>query len=97
MKYAEVQDVTLKMIINEGFIKANINVYATSDINIVGKLDKDGAIILKLDGVEKIYPFPSGAARAIVKTSVNGWKFWKIIFNDKLVELSEIKKLYLTK
>ena len=78
MKYEEKPDIELKKLIDEGFIKPDIKVYATSNQNIEGVLNKDGAIILKIDGSEKIFPFPSGAARAIVNLSVNGWKFWKI-------------------
>jgi hypothetical protein len=92
MKYEEKTDIELKNLIEEGFIKPNTKVYASSNEKIEGLLNKDGAIILKIDGVEKIFPFPSGAARAIVKLSVNGWKFWRIRENERFVELSEIKK-----
>jgi len=97
MKYEEKPDIELKKLIDEGFIKPDIKVYATSNQNIEGVLNKDGAIILKIDGSEKIFPFPSGAARAIVNLSVNGWKFWKIKEDDNFIELSEIKKRYLNK
>lgn len=95
MKYEEKPDVELKKLIDEGLIKPNTKVYASSDEEIEGYINKDGAIILIIDGKEKIFPFPSGAARAIVNISVNGWKFWRIIESDRLVELSEIKKRYL--
>ena len=94
MKYNEVPDVTLKMIIESGLISSNSNVYAATDISIIGKLNSDGAIILKIGDFEKIFPFPSGAARAIVKTSVNGWKFWRLKVNDSFIELSNYKKEY---
>lgn len=95
MKYEEKSDIGLKNLIDEGFIKPNTKVYASSNEKIEGLLNKDGAIILKIDGVEKIYPFPSGAARAIVNLSVNGWKFWRIKENEDFFELAEIKKRYL--
>ena len=95
MKYEEKQDIDLKKLIDEGFIKPDIKVYASSNDKIEGLLNKDGAIILKIDGEEKIFPFPSGAARAIVNLSVNGWKFWRIKENESFIELSEIKKRYL--
>jgi len=97
MKYEEKPDIELKKLIEEGFIKPNSKVYAASDLNIVGILNKDGAIILKIEGSEKIFPFPSGAARAIVNLSINGWKFWKIKEDDNFIELSEIKKRYLNR
>jgi len=95
MKYQESPDIDLKTLIDEGFIKPNTKVYASSDINIEGLLNKDGAILLKFNGEEKLFPFPSGAARAIVNLSVNGWKFWKIKENNTFIELSEIKKRFL--
>ena len=97
MKYEEKPDIELKTLIDEGFIKPNTIVFATSNQNIEGLLNKDGAIILKIDGSERIFPFPSGAARAIVNTSVNGWKFWKIKEDDNFIELSEVKKRYLNR
>jgi len=97
MKYEEKPDIESKNLIDEGFIKPNTKVYASSNEKIEGLLNKDGAIILKIDGVEKIFPFQSGAARAIVNLSVNGWKFWRIRENESFVELSEIKKRYMNK
>ncbi len=94
MKYDEIPDISLKMIIDAGLIKPDINVYAASDNKIVGKLNGEGAIILVLNNKEKVFPFPSGAARAIVRTSVNGWKFWRILENGNYKELSDFKKEY---
>jgi hypothetical protein len=95
MRYEEKPDIELKNLIDEGLIKPNTKVYASSDEKIEGLINKKGAIILTIDGKEKIFPFPSGAARAIVNLSVNGWKFWRIKENERFVELSEIKKRYL--
>lgn len=95
MKYEEKPDIELKKLIDEGLIKPNTKVYASSDEKIEGFINKDGAIILIIAGKENIFPFPSGAARAIVNLSVNGWKFWRIREGDRFVELSEIKKRYL--
>ncbi|HHD92032.1 MAG TPA: hypothetical protein ENL06_00165 [Candidatus Portnoybacteria bacterium] len=97
MKYQEKPDITLKDIINSGFIKPNISVYASINENILGKINIEGAIEIKIDGIKKVFPFPSGAARAFTKTSVNGWKFWKIYYNDEFIELAELKRKYLTK
>ncbi|MDG5800671.1 hypothetical protein QA597_09900 [Marinilabiliaceae bacterium ANBcel2] len=95
MKYEEKPDIGLKKLIDEGLVKPDTKVYASSDEKIEGHINKDGAIILIIDGKEKSFPYPSGAARAIVNLSVNGWKFWRIRENERFVELSEIKKRYL--
>lgn len=94
MKYKELPDITLKMLIEARVIKTGTKVYAESNNSIVGKLDKEGAITLIIDNVEKTFPYPSGAARAIAKTSVNGWKFWRILENEQYIELSYYKELY---
>lgn len=96
MKYQETPDITLKDLIEKGYIKEDVIVYASSNVHIEGRLTFEGAIILKINGEEQLFPFPSGAARAVVNLNVNGWKFWKIKENDKYIELSEIKKKYLS-
>lgn len=97
MKYDETPDITLKMIVDSGFIKPNTKVYASIDEKISGIINIDGAIEINISGVKKVFPYPSGAARAFTKTSVNGWKFWKIDNNDDLIELAELKRKYLNK
>ena len=97
MMYQEKPDIDLKKLIEEGYIKPNTIVYASTDKSIEGLLDENGAIILNINGIRKLFPFPSGAARAIVNLSVNGWKFWMIKENDTFIELSEIKKIFLNR
>lgn len=97
MTYQEKPDIDLRKLIDEGYIKPNTTVYASTDSSIEGLLDENGAITLHINGIRKLFPFPSGAARAIVNLSVNGWKFWMIKENDTLIELSEIKKRYLSR
>ena len=95
MEYQEKPDITLKDIINDGFIQPDTVVYASTNEEISGIINVEGAIEIEIDSVKKIFPFPSGAARAFVKTSVNGWKFWKIDYNNQLIELAELKRKYL--
>lgn len=97
MKYNEVPDITLKMIIDSGLIKPDTKVYASSIPEISGKINHDGSITLLIDNQQKNFPFPSGAARSIVKTSVNGWIFWKIMDSGQLKDLSYFKKEYIRK
>jgi hypothetical protein len=76
MAYEEIPDITLKMIINAGIIKNGTKVYSSPNNGIIGTLDKEGAITFKINNEIKTFPFPSGAGRAITKTSINGWKYW---------------------
>ncbi len=40
-------------------------------------IEHNGKIGYKVQN--KIYPSPTGAAKSITKTDVNGWKFWNMI------------------
>ncbi len=82
------------MIIDVGIIDNGTKVYAYPDNKIIGTLDKEGAITISLENKARTFPFPSGAARAITKTSVNGWKFWRILENGKYHKLSYFKEKY---
>lgn len=97
MKYNEVPDITLKMIIDSGLIKPDTKVFASSNPEISGKINQDGSISLLIENQQKNFPFPSGAARSIVKISVNGWIFWKIMDSGQLKDLSYFKKEYIRK
>lgn len=94
MDYKELPDITLKMLIEYGAIKCGEKVYADSDNKIIGTLDKEGAITVNIDGETKTFPFPSGAARAIMKTSINGWIFWRILEDGQYRELRYFKEKY---
>lgn len=94
MAYEERPDITLKMIITAGIIKAGSKVYSSPNNEIIGTLDKEGAITFEIDNEMKTFPFPSGAGRAITKTSINGWKYWRILYNGIYNELSYYKEKY---
>lgn len=94
MNYIEIPDFTLQMLIEAGVIKANTKVYA-KDNNVSGIINLDGSITLEVNGKTQNFPYPSGAARAIVQKSVNGWIFWRIKESGDFKTLSEIKKEYL--
>jgi hypothetical protein len=93
--YTEQQDITLEMVIKAGLLKPGTTVYATSDINITGTLNNDGSIEIVIDGIKKLFPYPSGAARAIRNISVSGWVFWKVMEDGKYLELLNFKKRFL--
>jgi len=97
MKYNEVPDITLKMIIDSGLIKSDTKVFASINHEIIGNINRDGSITLFINNQQKTFPFPSGAARAIVKLSVNGWLFWKILDSNQYKELSYFKQEYIKK
>ena len=97
MKYNEIPDITLKMIIDSGIIKPNTKVHASINPDIIGTINKDGSITLTVDNKQQIFPFPSGAARAIKNMSLNGWIFWQIKDSGQFKTLSSFKQEYIKK
>jgi hypothetical protein len=94
MKYKETPDITLKMIIDAGIIKPGAEVYASTNLEIVGHITNEGGILLSNGCEEILHPYPSGAARSVTKSSVNGWKFWLIKIGSDFQELRVIRELY---
>ena len=90
----DLTEITLKMLLDEGIIEKGTVLYSDTNPEKKAKINSDGFIDLNIDGAQKLYPFPSGAARALVNLSVNGWKFWKIKINDELREISELRQIY---
>lgn len=97
MEFIEYTNVTLKMLIDAGVIKADTEIYSSSQPEIIGKIKSNGSISILLGSQYKTFHSPSGAAKAILKVSVNGWIFWKILFENEYKELSFLRELYLNK
>jgi hypothetical protein len=87
--------ITLAMIIEKGFIPAGSSVYASSEKKIVGVLNTDGSITIELHGKSLNFPYPSGAARAIEKRSLNGWLYWKIKEGENYRDLDYYRNKYM--
>lgn len=94
MGFIEYTNITLKMILDSGLIEPGTCIYSSSQPQVKGKINSDGSITLLLDKEDKVFQSPSGAARAVVKLSVNGWIFWKLLINNEYKELSVLRKLY---
>ena len=94
MSYNVLTEITLKMIIESGVMKPDTIIYSDSEPVICGKINDQGLIVLTIENEIKIFPYPSGAARAIINLSVNGWKFWKVKFGDEMKELSYYRELF---
>jgi len=94
MGFIEYTNITLKMILDSGLIEPGTNIYLSSHPEVKGKINSDGSITLPLDRQDKVFHSPSGAARAVVKLSVNGWTFWKLLINNEYKELSFLREQY---
>ncbi len=90
----DLTEITLKMLLEEGIIEKGTIFYSDTNPTKTAKINSDGLIELNIDGSQKLYPFPSGAARALVNLSVNGWKFWKVKINDEFKVISELRQIY---
>jgi len=97
MGFIEYTNVTLKMIIDSGLIEPDTKIYSSSQPEIIGNVKEDGTITLFIDNQDKVFYSPSGAARAVVNLSVNGWTFWKLLIDNKYLELSSLRELYNSK
>jgi hypothetical protein len=93
-KLSDLTEITLKMLLDDGIIEKGTVLYSETNPIKTAKINSDGFIDLNIDGTQKLYPFPSGAARALVNLSVNGWKFWKVKINNELKEISELRQIY---
>jgi hypothetical protein len=94
MGFIEITNITLKMIVDSGLIKPNTTIYSLSQPQVTGKINSDGSITLIIDNQNKVFISPSGAAREVVKLSVNGWTFWKIFIDNEYKELSVLREKY---
>lgn len=95
VKYIEKPDFTLKILIEIGVFKAGSKVVSSVNNSIQGVLNLDGSITVKVNEKLQTFSYPSGAARAFSKISINGWLFWLIEENGELHSLAFYKKRYL--
>lgn len=94
MGFIEITNITLKMIVNSGLIKPDTTIYSLSQPQVMGKINTDGSITLVINNQNKTFISPSGAAREVVKLSVNGWTFWKIFIDNEYKELSILREKF---
>ena len=94
MGFIGITNITLKMIIDSGLIKPDTTIYSLSQPQVIGNINSDGSITLVVDNQNKVFISPSGAAREVVKLSVNGWIFWKIFIDNDYKELSILREKY---
>lgn len=87
-------EITIKILLESGLVEPGTIIYSDTKPVKTAKINSDGLISIDIDGNRKLYPYPSGAARAIVNLSVNGWTFWKIKINGELKEISYLRTIY---
>lgn len=87
-------EITIKMLLESGLIKPGTNIYSDTHPVKTATINSDGLISIDIDGNRKLFPYPSGAARALVNLSVNGWTFWRIKIDGELMEISYLRTIY---
>ena len=76
-----VPGVTLKDLIEGGIIESGAPVFSPVN-DIIGHIDDTGSIFITINGKQKNFSSPSGAAKAIEKKSLNGWLYLKLLDNE---------------
>jgi hypothetical protein len=87
-------EITIKMLLESGLITPGTILYSDTNPVKTATINSDGLISIDVDGNRKFFPYPSGAARALVNLSVNGWTFWKIKVNGELEKISHLRIIY---
>lgn len=82
------------MILDGGLLAPGTLLYSSTNPVQTALLSSDGTI--KISG-EKVFQSPSGAAKAVTDSSINGWKFWKVLVGKEYVELSVFREQYLSR
>lgn len=94
MSFIEYTEISLKMIVESGLITPGTVIYSSSEPQATAKINADGSVSLYINGSLKTYAYPSGAARAVTKLSVNGWTFWKIAVENEYKELAFLREQF---
>lgn len=87
----ELTEITLKMIVQAGLLQPETNIYSSTKPPVSAKINSDGSITVSFN---RTFPSPSGAAKAITNSSINGWKFWRVLVNNEHKELSFFREEY---
>lgn len=87
----ELTEITLKMIVQAGLMEPETIIYSSTKPPVAAKVNSDGSITVPLN---RTYPSPSGAAKAITNSSINGWKFWTVLVNNEYKLLSFFREEY---
>lgn len=91
----ETTAITLKMILESGILKPNSELFVLSNSEVEGILNADGSITVYLNGLKKVFPYPSGAARYVEKKSINGWLYWYVNTEGEKQSLSFYRDKYI--
>ena len=79
------------MLVEAGLLRPETTVYSPTKPPASGKINNDGSITISSG---RTFYSPSGAAKAIAKSSVNGWRFWRIKEGDQYKELTVFREDY---
>lgn len=87
--------IKLKDLINDGLIVPNSKVvHHGRKITYYGIITQSGQLQVSLNGTNKIFDSPSGAAESIKNAPINGWDWWFLITDNKEIKLSILRDKY---
>lgn len=85
----------LKDLVDDGIILPNTKIMGRKNkISFQGTITQNGQILVNINGVNKYFDSPSGAAKAILGHDINGWDWWSVIKEDKKISLSVFREKY---
>lgn len=93
MEKLNVSEVTIKMLLDSGLVNPGDMIVSDTSPAVTAVINAKGEIEFDVNGAKKVFAYPSGAARAVVNLSVNGWKFWKIKKEENYIELSALRNV----
>lgn len=86
-------EVVLKMLVDCGMLSPGAELLSDNpDARAI--LNSDGSIKVIFEGNEKLFSYPSGAARYVEKKSLNGWAYWFLLCNGEKRYLSSFRDEY---
>lgn len=90
--------IQLKDLIDDGILKPNIKIvhrgrYATYYATVT----TGGQVLVNINGSNKFFDSPSGAAENITGGNINGWDWWSVISDGRETRLAKYREKYFNK
>jgi hypothetical protein len=88
----KISNTTLKMLLDASIITPGQPVHPVNGKSYVGEIIRTGELVVSIAGELRTFKSPSGAAKAVEKSSINGWRYWGIKQDDgNLIPLSDYR------
>ena len=87
--------IQLKDLIDEGILSPNTKIVRRGrNETFYGTITQYGKILVSVNGSNKIFDTPSGAAEKLTGRSINGWDWWSVLKDGREIKLSVFREKY---